>query len=188
MKKVFIITTIFLLLSSIFIYGAGGGGGGSSSKAFRPEERSCEDRSSIKDRVQCRLEKKEEGTIHESCRVLERTDDCATLYRRVYSCYEKTGKEKDECFKQKARFTYKTVKKEAGVSSENVRNYLLFLLYDLEERVEEAYDEGKLTSEEAAELISDIVEIKQAILLGKSKSDVKSLLNPFKNKWKEKMR
>lgn len=179
--KLVVILMIFLLVLSLGVYAYGGGSRKTVSKPV-----SCEERSTVKDRVQCRLEKNE-ILAPEACRTLEKSDDCKTLYRRVQTCYDKTGGAKDECFKSKARFSHVTVKNEVVDNPGNVRNYLLFLLYDLQGLVDDAYTGDKISVGDAADLITEIVEVKQLVLLGKPKSEIRTAVNSLKNNWKVKL-
>ena len=149
----------------------------------------CSEIVQVEDRVKCKIEK-EVGDISvlEACSVLSSgEDDCVTLHKRVYFCYEKNGKEKDQCFKDKAKFTHISLEKESEVNKESVRSYLLFLLYDLERIVEDAYDKNKISSDDASDLIVDIVKIKKDILTNANKDQIKEGVNRLKNKWKDLM-
>ena len=56
------------------------------------------------------------------------------------------------------------------------RDYIVLLLYDLQEKIEGAIESGKVTSEEGALAIDKIVAIKELILQGKSKDEIRPLL------------
>ncbi len=178
-----LIIFITILLITSIVYAAGGGG---RKVTVVEKTTSCEDKQTVKERVKCRLETGAESGTIEACKGLN--NECVTLHKRAYSCYDKKGVDEDRCLKEKSRFTYKSVKKEASVNSINVRGYLVLLFYDLQQRVEEAYDNKRITAEDASELVSRIVEIKQDILTNKPKSIVKPAIDSFKLKWKEKMK
>lgn len=91
-----------------------------------------------------------------------------------------TGVQKDQCFKRVAGFAAATVRLEESKAS--IRNYIVFLLYDLQERVEKAYDSGKITSQDATDAISLIVEIKQDIMNGKPKTVLQPKIEGMKSK------
>mgnify|MGYP001609005352 CR=1 FL=1 len=68
--------------------------------------------------------------------------------------------------------------------AQKARDYLILLLYDLEERIEDAVKEGKITLDTSSEIIDLIAQIKQDILDGKKRSEILTKLNDLKAKWK----
>lgn len=150
----------------------------------------CESQSTLNARIKCRLEQRGISALNvteESCRVLANPANCQSLYAKVASCYNLiSGQQKDQCFKRIAGFTSAKVKEEASANNkEALRNYLIFLLYDLQERVEKAYENNAITSEQTSETISLIVQIKQKILQNQTKSQVKPFIQELKAKVQE---
>jgi hypothetical protein len=124
--------------------------------------------------VKCRLQYGENTTsIPEPCRGLDNEQACTQLYKDVTPCYSMTGTSKDECLKQQAGFTTSTL---AGDSTNTpaIRNYVLFLLYDLQDRVESAYNSGQVTADQAADVINDVVNAKYAITRNESTDSIRS--------------
>ncbi len=150
----------------------------------------CEGKSTRIERIQCRLEKRgiEFDVTEESCRGLPNPNNCQSLYNKVASCYDMNGIQKDQCFKRVAGFLSGNVKDEASANNKGaIRNYIVFLLYDLQEKVEDVYNEGGISSEDAASLIDLIVETKQAVMLNETKETIKPLIDRLKNEWRLKM-
>jgi hypothetical protein len=71
---------------------------------------------------------------------------------------------------------------------EGKRKYLLFLLYDLQERVEKQYEEGKISSQDASGMINTILTAKEAVNEGKDKNQIRSTLVELKELWKAKIK
>ncbi|GEM_PF-4099973 len=183
MRKYLTIGFVLLLLFSLTAYAKGGSSGGSvtSKKTIEvaaPQPPNCEEFSLSKQRIECRLQYgQQEETVPEPCRVAnDQKDACIKYYKDALPCYELNGREKDRCFKEKSGITKSKGKLE-------LRYYILALLYDLEEKVEDAQKEGKLSVQTAAELIDDIVTIKIKVLTNKSKEDLLKSLNNLKQKW-----
>ncbi len=169
-----------MLISSV--YAAGGGGGGSSSSSSRSTTTvqkvavmDCERNETMRERIKCRLlnsnEANETATTEESCRGLANRESCQNLYRISAICYNKTGREKGMCFREKA--------------GESKRYYIVLLLYDLQERVEEKYENGKITVGEASDLIDAIINTKKTILNSGSREEIKDKMQELRKKWTE---
>ena len=208
-KLLSIFLVLILVLSiDFYAYGAGGGGGGSGSSNSVVKEttitnsddqqkqqpsiqiKNCNGFSSRVERVKCRLEQKgldATAGYEESCKNLPNPANCQSLYNKVNSCYTFNGVQKDQCFKRVAGFLGKgNLKNEAAANNKGaLRNYVVFLLYDLQERVEKANDAGSLNSQQAAEVIDLIIQIKQQIFASKNKIEIKPLLDQLKVKWKD---
>lgn len=196
--KLSVFFTICILLSSI-VYAAGGGGGGSSgsSKAVVPIERTpepepkeksvekpCNERETRFERINCRLQNKfpELNTVEESCRVFSNPSNCQNSYNKVLPCYKLKGLEKNKCFKKIA-----FANENANIKSQNkeeVRNYAVYLLYDIQEKIEEAHEERKISSQEAAVVIDLIIKIKQDLFINKQKSEIKPQIEELKTRIK----
>ena len=210
MKRIITVLCIFLLLATIAT-AAGGSTGGSSSADDAPSsddtssdiveqpppppsQQDCELLLVLKERIECRLRLGSvPNTVPEGCRGVPDQNGCVQLYEQAASCYDKAGKEKDKCFKQRSGFNGITVAEEKRghksleAGQKNIRNYLILLLYDLQERVEDAYDENRIDSLTAADLMAQITTIKIAVLNEKPLSEVKTQLLSLRTKWKEVM-
>ena len=187
---------ILVLLVSTFVYAAGSSGGGSSSNSDNPpvvtapQRINCEANTLREDRIRCRMDNKgrlmqNSSEIHESCRNLNATskENCRRLYQETKECYGKNGTEKDRCFKLKTGFATSAVSGQ-GVNKEAARQYLVTLLYELEERVEEKEEAGVITAEKATEIIAKIVQIKEKILQGSPGSEIRPLIRELKQLWR----
>ncbi len=156
---------------------------------YQEETVNCDTQLTLNARIKCRLEQKGPDfldTIDESCKVLKNPTNCKFLYSEVSSCYDLSGQQKDQCFKRTAGFTKIRAKNEASSNNkEPLRNYLIFLLYDLQEKIEDSYKESLITTEQASETISLIVQIKQKIFLNKTKSEIKPFIQELKAKMQE---
>src|SRR3989344_2704964 len=179
---------IILLLTPLALAKGGSSGGTVVKEApAEPERPDCETFSTVKDRVKCRLEfGQQKETTPEPCRALSVATKCVQYYKDALPCYEKSGKAKDQCFKTTAGFLTKTAKAERAKGEPSlgaIRYYILALLYDLEERVEDAVNDNTLSAERGAELISDIIAIKVKVLEKAPISEIKSDLAELRNNW-----
>jgi len=139
-------------------------------------EANCETLDSLRERIKCRIQERDEGEVYaagtydetvtpEACRDIKEPERCRLLYNKITSCYEREGKAKSFCLRATTGVTA------AILAGENrnetvVRDYLVALLYDLQGKAEEAQESGTITEDEAAEVIEQIVNIKKAILDG----------------------
>lgn len=199
---------ILILSTLVFAAGGGGGGGGSSGSSnvvtkettvtSSDDQKTQQASTSFKncngfslrvERIKCRLEQKGlDATVgyEESCRNLPDPQNCQSLYNKVASCYNFNGIQKDQCFKRVAGFLGKgNIKSEGANNKGALRNYAVFLLYDLQERVEKANEAGSINSQQAADIIDLIVQIKQQIFANKTKAEVKPLIEQLKLKWRD---
>lgn len=188
------------------VNGAGGGGGGSgsndntiggftddpdefNSKSAKEVKETCESFTTRIERIKCRLEKKglEISSVEESCRSLANPSNCQSLYNKVNSCYDQNGIQKDQCFKRIAGFIGKgKLESEAKANNKGaLRNYAVFLLYDLQERVEEANEQGKIDAQRSAQVIELIIQIKEKLFLDKPKEEIRPLIIQLKSLWKD---
>ncbi len=189
---------LFVLLSANIAYAAGTSTGwtpppkqivnstppNSTITPLVQEKPDCESMPMMNARVQCRLEQKTGShVVEESCRGLPDSKSCQILYDKVQPCYKIAGREKDQCLKQTAGFSKMSVGQEQDKTA--VRKYLVFLLYDLQDKVEEKYNNGELSAEKSAGIIAAIVVAKQTILQGKSVADTKAAIAVVKQKWRE---
>ena len=190
-----IVSFIFMVMISVaavqLSIAAGSSGGGSrttSPPAVQQEPAGeenvspdCETLATRYDRIKCRLENgNTKPTTHESCRGLATERACQELYDKVYPCYSLSGREKDRCLRRTAGI-------ETALSRVSDRakmnNYALFVLYDLEEKVEEANEDGRISSEKAADAVFRIITAKRAILEGKSREEIRSKVAELKASW-----
>ena len=163
----------------------------------------CEESLTRKERIQCRLTTTrslgivEEDTeteteiTPEACRGVSdvtKKARCKALYRNenLLRCYSiDNGREKNRCFMKVLGFTKVRIADETTDRETKTREYAVALLYDLEKRIETAFDAGRLTEDEASSLIDKIVEIKQMILNGSTKAEVRTKMQELKLMWKE---
>ena len=142
----------------------------------------CEAYNSVKGRVECRLLYGEsQYSIPEPCRGLIDQQACTKLYNDVTPCYKLDGTDKDQCLKQTAGFTAKNAAYEKNSSA--IRNYILFLLYDIQDRVENAYANQKIDASRAADVIASVVDAKYTITKGQSSKDIKDSVDTVKQKY-----
>ncbi len=174
---------ILILLCSIFVSAAGRS---TNDQPTQPEPKetsvSCDSLATMKERIRCRLEKAEESEgTPELCKVAQDASFCKGTYLKAAPCYEKSANEKAQCFRSVLAITNK-----AKSSNQQKRYYVALLLYELEERVEKAYDAQQITLEESTNLITQIEEIKQYSLT-KSKSELSQQIQSFKQQYMEVM-
>lgn len=152
----------------------------------------CDSIPALSGRILCRLENNKEGIkekadyekqVPEACRTLKNPTACIALYKKVQDnkCYDLKGKEKDKCFKDVVGIKKKLA--EENDKANKARQYLILLLYDLEERVENAVADQKILPAAGAKIITLIIEAKQLILDNKPKSEIVSKLNELKEEW-----
>ena len=142
----------------------------------------CDTQTQTRDRIKCRLEKRTEAETdaitEESCEGLsaERQATCRRLYLESDSCYDLPNTRKVACLRERTQYTQES-------TNEQRRNYLVLLLYELQERVEIRFESGKLTSEQAASIIDQILVTKQAILKGESRVTIKAEIQELRVLW-----
>ena len=165
----------------------------------------CESSSNRTDRIKCRLENREEikarvverikafnndTSTYEACQGLRNEGLCVALYAQSQRCYRLNDTERDRCFKKVAAFREAQINKSIEVESnktearERVKHYMILVLYNLQEKVEKANEKGRISSEDAAEIINKIVEIKRSILEGATKAEIRSQLAELKQMWR----
>jgi hypothetical protein len=126
------------------------------------------------------------GTIPEACRELGRKDVCVKLYRKGQQCYEFDGAKKNKCFKRLAGFIRANLADEDFNDRKmKARDYLVLLLYDIQEKIEKAVENGRVDEDLGGEIIDLIVEIKEAILNEEGRDVVKPLTQELRNKLQE---
>ncbi len=143
-------------------------------------------------RIRCRLKHGDgyiasPGEIPEACklRTEEKRGRCVAFYNAIQKCYDnKKGKDKDLCFRKASGLQKKISEENVEGRKEKARNYMMTLLYELEERVEKFNAKGKITEEKSAEIISKIIEIKKSILEGETKETIRPELEELKQLWR----
>ena len=163
----------------------------------------CADRENLRDRIKCRLDNRQDVdpynarararaaaagnsdraiSIPEACRNLgvDNKERCRTFYTKVRHCYDLAASEKDRCFRSQTG-----IDKLREASQEKVRDYLVSLLYELQERIEKLSENDRIDSDDAAEAIALIVEIKEDLLTGEGKETVKPMLQDLREKIRE---
>ena len=177
----------------------------SAASPIRERLQECDDLEARRDRISCKLKIiKEEGAEkveayneeserYEACQNLAdrvgaevtTKEQCIRLYRAVGPCYDLDNtRAKLACFK---RHAFGTDDKRIGdADKQQVRQYIVTLLYELQERIEKALEDGKIEdTEKAAEAIDKIVEIKEAIMSGESRDTVKPMIQELRMLIKE---
>ncbi|MAH06935.1 hypothetical protein CMI38_01645 [Candidatus Pacearchaeota archaeon] len=152
----------------------------------------CEDPGNRRDRIKCRLDYVKENkkdyvapkdSVPEACRNLENNEreGCRVIYKKADQCYGKDGKGKNKCFKRVANFANAELKDEKpNVRDGKAREYVVLLLYDIQEKIEHAIENGRVESGKGAEIIDTIVVIKELILKGEKKEVVKPLMRDLR--------
>ena len=167
----------------------------------------CDQVDNRTERIQCRLEihkiarnhsvnedveddvYRNETRLPEVCKKLKDRDECRKLYRGVHYCYDfNDSREKDRCFKRVAGFVNSNIKDEDNDREEKARKYLVFLLYELQERIENKVSSGELDAATGANLIEQITELKEDIMNKESRSVIKPKLQDFRKDYLEAMR
>jgi|TARA_B100002003_G_scaffold249729_1_gene286843 hypothetical protein len=178
MKKLLLFITICILATAVVFAAGSTAGAVKKTDRYGNSEINCEGFSVAKNRIKCRLQNDKDAYGNpEPCRALSsnQAEACVQLYTDSLPCYKKRGTEKDACFKGL------TIAKDAS----SKREYILLLLYDLEEIAEEGFEDNLLTAEETATVIDDIVSIKINVMKFSPKSQIKSELAALKASWPE---
>ena len=159
------------------------------TREYQP--RDCEVLNKTLDRIRCRIIQGANYTapsdnVPEACRLQNETKKgrCVAFYATIRTCYKLPAKAKDACFRWASGLVKKFSEETQEGRKEKARDYMITLLYDLEERVEKTQEKGKIDADEAASLVDKIVEIKKAILEGKTKAEIKSMLRELKDMWR----
>jgi hypothetical protein len=146
----------------------------------------CEKYKNRKERIRCRLKyikkhkeefKAPDNKAPEACRRLgkDKMKRCKQFYENSQKCYLKKGKSKNKCFKHLANFANAKLKDEKENKNKNKksRDYVILLLYDIQEKIEKAIENERVDADKGAEAIDKIVEIKEDILNGIKKNVIK---------------
>ncbi|MBI2452139.1 hypothetical protein HYV50_03615 [Candidatus Pacearchaeota archaeon] len=211
-----LIVIVLIGLTGVLAYAAGSGGGGSSSSTnndrnvgtasndtntttnrttggrFVYQPRDCEALNTTRERIRCRLIQGEESlpdSVPEACRNETIRGRCVAFYNTIRTCYKLEGRAKDQCFKRASGLTRANLSVENPEGRpEKARNYMIALLYNLEEKVERQVNQSKLTADEGAEIVAKIIDIKKAILEGKRKPEIRTMVQELKQMWREKVK
>ncbi len=151
----------------------------------------CENFGTTRDRIKCRFQNRavaqaEASNItEEACRGHARGQACAALYRRSAKCYDiSASREKKKCFLEEAGININAGGTFRAAPEDTKRNYVILLLYELQERIEKMQERGTLTADESASLVTKIVEIKKLILEDKPRSEIVPKMQNFKKEYK----
>lgn len=163
----------------------------------------CHNLGAIKERVACRLSLSESDLSHElkiaylpeECRALGNDKDreeCVQLYSSTQKCWKQPiGRQRSECLKNVLGI--KDLKEEKNSCTNpscfaNVKRkayaIIKFNFYDLEERAEWLYENGKISKEQAADIISKLEEKKIEFNNAKNKQERKNIIKQTNELWK----
>lgn len=195
MKKALFLLMALLIVGSAFAKGESEGVTVSeppASPAAKAEvdapaaPKDCESFKQVTARVKCRLDQgNTKKQVPEACRILVENANCIKWYDNVLPCYNQAGAQKDRCFKTVAGFKVSDVASVKG--KEELNKYILFLLYDLEQRVENAVAAGTVNSLAASQVIGQIIETKEAVLVARNKGEIVSKVAALKTNYKRVM-
>ncbi len=164
----------------------------------------CHNLGAIKERVACRLSlsdadlnnELEIAYLPEECRAMGKDKDreeCVLLYSASQKCWkQQIGSKRTECLNQLLEI--KDFRKEKESCSNpscfaqlKKKAYALikFNFYDLEERAEKLYEEGKISKEKAADIISKLEEKKIEFNKAAGKQERKNIINEAKKLWND---
>lgn len=164
----------------------------------------CHNLATIKERVECRLglsgadlnHELEISYLPEECRAMGRDKDkeeCVLLYSSSQKCWKQPiGPKRAECLNQVLEI--KDLKKEKescaspscfGQLKRKAYSLIKFSFYDLEERAEKLYEEGRINREQAADIISKLEEKKIEFNKAAGKQGRKEIINETKKLWND---
>ncbi len=173
-----------LSLSMVLVTAEGASTGGTTTGTERTVNAvnavACETRATVKERIQCRMQfRSNVQSIEESCRALsiDKQAACNRLQNDAAPCYDKPATEKALCLRTNAGVGAGKLNRYAATER---RHYAALLMYELQERIEAKQEAGALTDEQAADLIAQIVDIKQALLANAPLDEVKTKMSAFK--------
>ena len=209
MKKEIIASAIilFVIASVSFVIAVGSSSGGTpncqigspgcpDTNGVQVNEvyRMCESKITVAERIKCRFNNKEilnQGrdylpeAVEEACRGHARAEECKQLYRQSKECYEiDSAREKKRCFLEKSGVNINAGGTFRAAPDDSKRNYVVLLLYELQERIENMETVGTITSDEATDLVTQIVEIKKLIIEGKPRSEIIPKIQEFKQAYR----
>lgn len=196
-KRVFVLSTITLLILGSFVMAAGSSSGNAEDEEEIPSTTSsiqtCEDKETLRDRIRCRMDnpsvayREAYQAVEEACRgsTSERLQACEKLYKASSYCYnEDSIFERKSCFLRESGISFNSGGTFRAAPDENKRNYVILLLYEMQERIEKMKLDGKITSDEATSLIEKIVEIKKMVLAKEPRANIVVKINEFKQEYR----
>ncbi len=196
-KRAYVFSLISLIFLSTLVLGAGISTGdtddSNSENERKPTESRivCEEKETLRERVKCRLENRAAlknyayNVVEEACRDGRFKERCEALYERSAKCYNEDNPViKKRCFLSEAGINFNSQGTFRAAPDEAKRNYVVLLLYELQERIEKMQEEGKITTEQATSLVTKIVEIKKMILAGDSREDIVVKMKEFKEEYR----
>lgn len=171
----------------------------------RCEELQCGNKTTIRERVSCRLNLTPAGLtreleieyLPEECRMYpaksgERTA-CINLYKAYKPCWQvPVGPGRSVCARQILKVDNDTPAQLKNCSSdvrcvknvkEKVYNAIKFRFYDLEERAEDLLEDGKVSKEAVVELTARVFENKQAFNVAKTKEERRGIILQMREAW-----
>ena len=150
----------------------------------------CNEKVSVRERVSCRIAARPAGqdvdlrTYEETCRNLADKEGCLRLHRSASPCYDVASIDKALCLRRNAGLGTGQLNR---FDAPDRRRYAALLMYELQERVEDAEEDGRMTADQAANLIAQIVDIKEALLNNTPVADVKVMMAEFKMNYRSAM-
>src|SRR3989338_1256970 len=200
-KRVFVASLIALLLMSTFALAAGSSTSGARTvvpavRANATVITTCEDKESVEGRIKCRFENKEVAVreavdaVEEACRSSadEKKEKCRQFYKNSAKCFNSANPvEKKRCFLKESGININAGGTFRAAPDETKRNYVVLLLYELQEKIEAKQEQGIITTDQATSLVTKIVEIKKLILSGAKRSDIVPKIQEFKKEFREVM-
>lgn len=199
MEKEASVFIIAILIASSFVMAVGSSSGGSSSNdnpspAVTQQTATvttCETATTLRERIKCRFENRDVAgaerysVVEEACRGHNKTESCIQLYQRSRACYDAASPvAKKRCFLEKSGININAGGTFRAAPDETKRNYVVLLLYELQERIEEMQEDGELTADEAADLVAKIVEMKKDILTGTPRAEIVPKIQQFKQAYR----
>jgi len=176
MKKAMLGIVVFLILVFTLSVIAKG------SSSYRPDPVpepiviDCNAKLLLQERILCRLENGGNAPVPEACAGLIIEEECTAFYDRAAYCYDLRSDKKDACFQKESGYAANPLDEQAK------RWYINALLYELEEYVEDEYDEDKMSATTTAELVTNIIRIKRFLLSGREFSFIQEKVNEYAQK------
>jgi len=161
--------------------------------------RMCESKITLAERIKCRFDNKDilrQGkdyllnATEEACRghANATISACENLYKNSAKCYNQADAvAKKRCFLKESGININAQGTFRAAPDETKRNYVVLLLYELQEKIEAKQEQGKITTDQATSLVTKIVEIKKLILSGAKRSDIVPKIQEFKKEFREVM-
>lgn len=153
----------------------------------------CENKATLNERIKCRMENpsvarsEAYNNVEEACRGHANVTKsaCENLYKNSAKCYDMSDSvEKKRCFLVASGVSFNSGGTFRAAPQDSKRNYVVLLLYELQERIEEAQEEEKITVDQATSLITKIVEIKKMIIAKEARSNIIVKINEFKQEYR----